>query len=108
MVDKKYLFRLALNQPRHTLPMARSQHKRLQDQQVQRALQQGDSIVVILLGSHPTQILLSFGSDVNPKEDFRKLDLFSSQSYGDGQPRQLTRNYDSFPGGVLGVSLQRD
>src|SRR5260370_4064170 len=69
MVDKKYLFRLALNQSRYTLPMARSQYKRLENQQVQRALQQGDAIVVTLLGSHPNQILLPFGSDVNPKED---------------------------------------
>src|SRR5260370_10563025 len=72
MVDKKYLFRLALNQSRYTLPMARSQYKRLEDQQVQRALQQGDSVVVIFLGSHPTQIVLPFGSDVNPKEDSRE------------------------------------
>ncbi len=61
MVDKKHLFRLALNQPRHTLPMARSQHKRLQNQQVQRALQQGNAIVVILLGSHSTQVSAPLG-----------------------------------------------
>jgi hypothetical protein len=35
---KRYLFRLALNRSRDTLSVARSQHKRLQNQQVQRTL----------------------------------------------------------------------
>ena len=61
MVDEKYFFRLALNQPRHALPVARSQHKRLQDEQVERSLQQGDAVVVICLGSHSTQVLPYLG-----------------------------------------------
>ena len=55
MVDKKDLFRLALYQSRHALAMARSQHERLQNQQVQRPLQQGNPVIGTLLGSHPTQ-----------------------------------------------------
>jgi hypothetical protein len=54
MIDEKDLFRLALNRARHALAMAGPQNERLQNQQVQRPLQQGDPIIGILLGSHPT------------------------------------------------------
>jgi hypothetical protein len=54
MVDKKDLFRLALYQPRHALAMTRPQDKGLQNQQVQRPLQQGNPVLGILLGWHPT------------------------------------------------------
>jgi len=54
MVDKENLFRLAQYRPRHALAMARSQHQRLQNQQVERSLHQGEAVVAIPLGSHPT------------------------------------------------------
>jgi hypothetical protein len=54
MVDEKDLFRPALYRPRHALTMTWTQHQRLQNQQVQRALQQGNTIIGILWGSHPT------------------------------------------------------
>jgi hypothetical protein len=61
VVDQKYLFGLALNRTRYALPMAGSGHKRLQNQQVQRALQQGNVIIVSLLGSHSTQVFTRLG-----------------------------------------------
>jgi hypothetical protein len=54
MVDKKDLLRLALYQPRHALAMTRPQNKDPQNQQVQRPLQQGNAVIGILLGRHPT------------------------------------------------------
>jgi hypothetical protein len=39
MVDKKYLFGLALNQSRYALPMAGPEYERLENQQVECALQ---------------------------------------------------------------------
>jgi hypothetical protein len=56
MIDKENLFRLALDQPRHPLAMARPQHESLQNEQVQRSLQQGDTGIGILSGRHPTQV----------------------------------------------------
>jgi hypothetical protein len=56
MVDKKYLFRLALNQSGDSLPMAGAEYETLEDQQVEGALQQGNAFVVTLLGSHSTQV----------------------------------------------------
>ena len=61
MIDKKHFFRLALNDARNALPVARSQHQRLQNQQVERALQQGNAVVVILSGSHSTQVSQPLG-----------------------------------------------
>ena len=61
MVDKKYFFRLALNQSRDALPMTRSHNQGFQDQQIERALQQGNAVVVARLGCHPTQVLAGWG-----------------------------------------------
>jgi hypothetical protein len=54
MVDKESFFRLPLYRPCHPLAVARPEHKRLQYQQVQCPLQQGDAVIGVLLGSHPT------------------------------------------------------
>jgi hypothetical protein len=54
VVDKKDFFGLALNRSRYALAVTRSQRKRLQNQQVQRPLQQGNGVVGSLLGRHPT------------------------------------------------------
>jgi hypothetical protein len=61
MVDQKHLFGLTLNQPRHPLPMARAEGERLENQQVERALQQGNAIVVNRLGGHSTQVSAGLG-----------------------------------------------
>jgi hypothetical protein len=61
MIHKKYLFGLALNQARHALSVARAEDKALEDQKVECSLQQGDTIVVILSGSHSTQVFTSLG-----------------------------------------------
>jgi hypothetical protein len=57
-MQQKCLFGLALNQSRHILPMAWPQHQRFR---IQRPLQQGNAIVVILLGSHSTQVSAPLG-----------------------------------------------
>jgi hypothetical protein len=54
MINEKNLFRLALYRARHALAMTRPQNESLQNQQVQRPLQQRDPVIGILLGSHPT------------------------------------------------------
>ncbi len=60
MVDKESFFRLALDRARDALPVAWSKDKRLQNQQVKRALQQGDAVVVRSLGLpfYPSILLL--------------------------------------------------
>ena len=61
MVDKECFLRLPLNDPRDPLAMTWAQQERFKNQQVQCALQQGDAIVVIVLGSHSTQVCRSLG-----------------------------------------------
>jgi hypothetical protein len=61
VIDKEYVFGLTLDHSRHALPMAGSQDKRFQNQQVQRALQEGNAIFVTLLGSHSTQVSACLG-----------------------------------------------
>jgi hypothetical protein len=41
--------------------MARAQNERLQDEEVEGALQQGNAVVAVLLGSHSTQIFTFSG-----------------------------------------------
>jgi hypothetical protein len=55
MIDKKNLFRLALDEPRHSLAVAWPQDEDLQNEQVERPLQEGDTVIGILSGRHPTQ-----------------------------------------------------
>jgi hypothetical protein len=61
VVNEENLFRLALNEARHALSMAGAESKGFEDEQVEGALQQGNAVIVIFLGSHPTQVNTSLG-----------------------------------------------
>ena len=50
MIDEKDLFRLALYRAGNSLTMVCGQHKGLQDQRVECALQQGDLFASTILG----------------------------------------------------------
>jgi hypothetical protein len=54
MINEKDLFRLTLYGARYALPVTRAQHEGLENEQVERSLQEGDAIVGIVLGRHPT------------------------------------------------------
>lgn len=54
MINEKDLFGLALYGAGYALPVTRAEHKGLEDEQVERALQKGDAIAGIVLGRHPT------------------------------------------------------
>ncbi|HUZ96320.1 MAG TPA: hypothetical protein VMU57_15555 [Edaphobacter sp.] len=55
MVNEKHLFRLALYRTRYALPVPRPKQKDLENEQVERALEEGNAIAGIVLGRHPTQ-----------------------------------------------------
>src|SRR5205823_14992556 len=65
MINEKDLFRLTLYGTRYALPVTRAEHEGFENEQVERALPEGDAIVGIVLGRHPTQAWHSLGSDVN-------------------------------------------
>jgi hypothetical protein len=67
MVDEEHVLRLPLNRARHSLAVAGAKQKGFKNEQVQRALQQCDAVVVISLGSHSTQVSACLGSNVNPR-----------------------------------------
>ena len=54
MINKKDLFRLTLYGARYALPVTRAEHEGFENEQVERALQEGNAIVGIVLGRHPT------------------------------------------------------
>ena len=54
MINEKDLFRLTLYGARYALPVTRAEHEGFENEQVERALQEGDAIVGIVLGRHPT------------------------------------------------------
>jgi hypothetical protein len=39
---------------RYALPVTRAEHEGFENEQIERALQEGDAIVGIVLGRHPT------------------------------------------------------
>jgi len=49
----------------NSLSMASAKQQSLQNEQVQRALQQRDTFVLFLTGRHMTRSVLPLGSDVN-------------------------------------------
>ena len=65
MINEKDLFRLTLYGARYALPVTRAEHEGFENEQVERSLQEGDAIVGIVLGRHPTQAWHHLGSDVN-------------------------------------------
>jgi hypothetical protein len=65
MINEKDFFCLTLYGARYVLPVTRAEPEGFQNEQVERALQEGDAIVGIVLGRHPTQAWHYLGSDVN-------------------------------------------
>src|SRR6185312_5340546 len=53
-VSEKDLFRLTLYGARYALPVTRAEQEGFENEQVERALQEGDAIIGIVLGRHPT------------------------------------------------------
>ena len=54
MIDEKDFFRLTLYGARYALPVKRAEHEGFEKEQVECALQEGDVVVGIVLGRHPT------------------------------------------------------
>ena len=61
MINEKDLFRLTLYGARYALPVTRAEHEGFENEQVEGALQEGDAIVGIVLGRHPTQACITLG-----------------------------------------------
>jgi hypothetical protein len=54
MINEKDLFRLTLYGTRYALPVTRAEPEGFENEQVERALQEGDAVGGIVLGRHST------------------------------------------------------
>jgi len=84
MINEKDLFRLTLYGARYALPVTRAEHEGFENEQVERALQEGNAIVGIVFGRHPTQAWHYLGSDVNRKWKLRKWKLIEKYAKNKG------------------------
>jgi len=54
MIDEEDLFGLALDEAGNALPVCGPKRQRLEYQKVECSLQEGETVIRILLGRHPT------------------------------------------------------
>lgn len=114
MIDEEDLLRLALDRSCHALPMARSQNKGFENKDVERPLQQGDPIIGVLLGSHPTQALHYSGRMSTRVGRNMKINRSGESSYiqdsdftiSTGDKRAITRSLTLSDQSVSSVSCR--
>ena len=66
MVDEEDFFRLALDKAGNALAVDRAEGEDFEDEQVERALEEGDTLVVVFLGSHSTRSMHSCWVECQP------------------------------------------
>ena len=72
MIDEEDFLRLPLDASGNSLSMTSAKQHRLQNEQVQRTLQQRDTFALFLTGRHTTRSVLPLGSDVNRSDGRRQ------------------------------------